>query len=369
MDWIDSAYLPETKGTLDRFLLNPHGDADGLLLTDGMEVHFPPHMSKPVVAATGGGVSAYVATPSWQVGSGVPVARTGRYTPDVSFSAASHDGYFGCLAAGGGSCITNSQGSTSFVVFSGTSAAAPAMAGVAALLNERMGNAQGNLNPNLYQTATQTPTAFNDVTVATSGATNCSVNTPSMCNNSIPGPTGLSGGQAGYLAGTGYDEVTGLGSLNIGNFLNGYAGKIVTQIAFSNLTTIPASQQLNFRITVSGGQANWFCCRHCRRIYFPTRNPYLRRGEFFDPRIHLARGTGNADRHLYAGLGQFRDLQHQYSDRGNPSYRAGSHSQRDVQPQPHYGAATAFGLGNRGGTQHRPSSDWIGHVHLLYLRL
>jgi hypothetical protein len=51
MDWIDSAYLPETKGTLDRFLLNPHGDADGLLLTDGMEVHFPPHMSKPVVAA------------------------------------------------------------------------------------------------------------------------------------------------------------------------------------------------------------------------------------------------------------------------------------------------------------------------------
>jgi len=71
--------------------------------------------SKPVVAATGGGVSAYVATPSWQVGSGVPVARSGRYTPDVSFSAASHDGYFGCLAAGGGSCITNSQGSTSFV--------------------------------------------------------------------------------------------------------------------------------------------------------------------------------------------------------------------------------------------------------------
>jgi hypothetical protein len=51
MHWIDSAYLPETKGTLDRFLLNPHGDADGLLLTDGMEVHFPPHMSRPVVAA------------------------------------------------------------------------------------------------------------------------------------------------------------------------------------------------------------------------------------------------------------------------------------------------------------------------------
>ena len=51
MHWIDPAHLPETKGTVDRFLINPHGDADGLLLTSGKEVHFPPHMSKLVVAA------------------------------------------------------------------------------------------------------------------------------------------------------------------------------------------------------------------------------------------------------------------------------------------------------------------------------
>ena len=51
MHWIDPAHLPETKGTIDRFLLNPHGSADGLLLAEGMEVHFPPHMSKKVVAA------------------------------------------------------------------------------------------------------------------------------------------------------------------------------------------------------------------------------------------------------------------------------------------------------------------------------
>jgi len=31
---------------------------------------------------------------TWQTGAGVPSARTGRYTPDVSFSASSHDGYF-----------------------------------------------------------------------------------------------------------------------------------------------------------------------------------------------------------------------------------------------------------------------------------
>ena len=29
MHWIDPAHLPETKGKVDRFLLNPHGDADG----------------------------------------------------------------------------------------------------------------------------------------------------------------------------------------------------------------------------------------------------------------------------------------------------------------------------------------------------
>jgi hypothetical protein len=51
MHWIDPAHLPETKGTVDRFLINQHGDAHGLLLAGGKEVHFPPHMSKLVVAA------------------------------------------------------------------------------------------------------------------------------------------------------------------------------------------------------------------------------------------------------------------------------------------------------------------------------
>jgi hypothetical protein len=46
MHWIDPDYLPEYKGTVDLFLLNPHGDADGLILTDGSEVHFPPHLSR-----------------------------------------------------------------------------------------------------------------------------------------------------------------------------------------------------------------------------------------------------------------------------------------------------------------------------------
>jgi hypothetical protein len=51
MHWLDPDYLPEVFGTLERFLINPHGDADGMILTDGTEVHFPPHLSDEVCAA------------------------------------------------------------------------------------------------------------------------------------------------------------------------------------------------------------------------------------------------------------------------------------------------------------------------------
>src|SRR3984957_2423643 len=51
MHWLDPDHLPEISGTFERFLLNPHGDADGMILTDGTEVHFPPHMSAELCAA------------------------------------------------------------------------------------------------------------------------------------------------------------------------------------------------------------------------------------------------------------------------------------------------------------------------------
>lgn len=45
MHWIDPDHLPEITGILDQFLVNKHGEADGFLLTDGGEVHVPPHLS------------------------------------------------------------------------------------------------------------------------------------------------------------------------------------------------------------------------------------------------------------------------------------------------------------------------------------
>ena len=187
------------------------------------------------VASSGGGVSAYVPTPFWQTGPGVPAARAGRYTPDLAFSSADHDGYVGCFAAGGGDCISF------FRVFYGTSVAAQDMAGIAALLNQKLGAAQGNLNPTLYHLAATANNIFHDVTIASSGVSLCDLtgNTPSMCNNSTPAPLSLAGGLAGYLAGPGYDEATGLGSLDVANLLAGWTTAGVN--TSSTATTIAAS--------------------------------------------------------------------------------------------------------------------------------
>ena len=176
-------------------------------------------------AATGGGVSTHIPTPSWQVGPGVP-GKAGRYTPDVSFSSSGHTGYFNCLAAAGTSCATTGDGFFQFILAHGTSAAAPSMAGIAALLNQKMGGAQGNLNPRLYAlAATPGNGVFHDVTVETSGVVGCNAATPSMCNNSTPGPgpTGLHTGFPGYPVGPGYDMATGLGSIDVDHLLANWA--------------------------------------------------------------------------------------------------------------------------------------------------
>ena len=187
------------------------------------------------IASTGGGVSVYVPTPSWQVGAGVP-GRQGRYTPDISFSASGHDAYARCFAASGGSCVTDpSTGQFHFSASGGTSASAPDMAGIAAMLNQKMGSSQGNLNPGLYALFSGGTTGiFHDVTVATSGVDSCDPGTPSMCNNSTPSSMALTGGLAGYTVGPGYDLATGLGSLDVFNFLSHWASVPDTGSAASN---------------------------------------------------------------------------------------------------------------------------------------
>ncbi len=211
-------------------------------------------------ASSGGGVSAYIPTPSWQTGTGVPGTQ-GRYTPDIAFTSSAHDGYFGCLAASGGThpgdCVVR-NGQFYFEYFYGTSAAAPDMAGIAALLNQKLGAPQGELNQRLYQLAASPGyEVFHDVTVGSSGVSGCVVTTPSMCNNSTPSPTGLTGGLSGYLVTAGFDEVTGLGSIDVTNLLSGWvAGSATTTSITSNPNPSNLNVSVTFTATVTTSGAN-----------------------------------------------------------------------------------------------------------------
>ena len=232
------------------------------------------------VAASGGGVSQYIPTPSWQVGTGVPSVRAGRYTPDASFTAGGHDAFFGCMAASGGSC---SGSPFNFVAFEGTSADAPSMAGVAAMLDQALGAAQGNLNPGLYSLASSNPAVFHDVTVSSSGVANCDVNTASICNNSIPSQSSLSGGQSGYLVGVGYDEVSGLGSLDVTAFLGSYAQatKVTpTVVVTPSPSTVTTAQALRVNVTVNGNPT-------------PTGSMVLTSGTYASSAVALTSGSAN----------------------------------------------------------------------------
>ena len=210
--------------------------------------------STPQADSSGGGVSQYIPTPAWQTGTGVPSARAGRYTPDLAFSSSSHDGYFVCFAALGADCNSNQ-----IEWFFGTSAAAPSMAGITALLDQQLGQSQGNLNPELYALAASSPTAFHDVTVATSGVTSCQLSTPSMCNNSLPGHTALTGGETGYLITAGYDEVTGLGSLDVGNFLASFKSLPAIRVSAAYITfaneTIGSTAKAQLTVQNAGSTA------------------------------------------------------------------------------------------------------------------
>ncbi len=202
------------------------------------------------VGGTGGGVSSYIATPTWQTGTGVP-GSVGRYTPDVSFSGSGHDGYIGCLAAAGYTCVSNGT-SIPMGVFSGTSASAPEMAGVAALVDEKLSKAQGNMNPKIYALANSTnySSIFHDATVASSGVGSCSASTISLCNN-----TAVSSAP-GYTLNTGFDLATGWGSLNIANFLSNYSSTSTPTVTVSlGASSITVGQTLTVTVTVSGSGA------------------------------------------------------------------------------------------------------------------
>jgi subtilase family serine protease len=173
------------------------------------------------LAASGGGASIFFPKPAWQTGPGVPNDNR-RHVPDIAFAASWDHDYYVFAEKG------------TFWFYGGTSSAAPFFAGAVALLNQYLvaGGYQsrpglGNINPKLYQLAQTTSGVFHDIT---SGDTiiPCKIGTPDCTTGSY-----------GFRAGPGYDEATGLGSIDIYNLFLAWTGTSSTP--HTVVTTLTAS--------------------------------------------------------------------------------------------------------------------------------
>jgi Pro-kumamolisin, activation domain/Bacterial Ig-like domain (group 3) len=189
--------------------------------------------------SSGGGVSIAFPIPSWQSGvAGIPPTATMRLVPDVSMAAAAHDGYVLCLDA---SCHGNNPG---FSILSGTSASAQVFGGVMALVDQKMGGRVGIANFALYKLASPT---FETLANCNASAVLPAVPPANTCifNDVTSGDTNLAiVGETGFSAapGPGYDEATGLGSVNVTNLVNNWSKAVVkpstTTLTLNNNTAV-----------------------------------------------------------------------------------------------------------------------------------
>jgi subtilase family serine protease len=162
------------------------------------------------LSASGGGASTFFPKPAWQVGLNIPDDSV-RDVPDIALSASpDHDPYLICSNA---SCVNGgfTDSSGNLLHTGGTSFGAPAFAGVVAIINQRTNSSQGNVNPTLYSLAETTPAAFHDITTGTNFVP-CTALSPNCPNSGI----------MGFFAGPGYDQATGLGSLDANVLVNAW---------------------------------------------------------------------------------------------------------------------------------------------------
>jgi subtilase family serine protease len=190
------------------------------------------------VAPTGGsgGVSSVYTKPTWQ--NGITPADGQRDMPDISLfagtGAISASFYFLCESDFFNppqACSLSGQ----IAGVGGTSVSAQVMAGIVALIDQKAGSPQGNINRALYGLAgantcpsAANPSAsciFYDVTAGTNAMPCAFSSTPASnspncvaaTNTDAYGILGTSATQFSYNAGAGYDLATGLGSINAYN--------------------------------------------------------------------------------------------------------------------------------------------------------
>jgi hypothetical protein len=223
-----------------------------------------PANGSPNIAAGGGGASTGDVSqggtfsgfpkPSYQAPAsiiGMPNDNA-RDIPDVALTAAAgNDPYLLCFQA---SCVPNAQNQISFAAVGGTSASTPSFAGIMALVDEKMSllppvnpnnnsSRQGLANYVLYPLAAAqqaAKTACNASSTSTTINSACVFNDITVGNNAVPGEIKFGTPSALYQATTGYDQGTGLGSVNVANLVNAWASATYTPTT-TTLTLTPTS--------------------------------------------------------------------------------------------------------------------------------
>lgn len=172
--------------------------------------------------SSGGGASIYFAKPAWQLTTGVP-SDGYRDVPDVALNASSaHDPYL----------IYSSDGNSSSTLegIGGTSAAAPAMAAIAALVAQSQGGRVGSFNPPLYGLSElQTNGGKAVFHPITSG------------NNTVPGQTGFTASVTDPV----YNQATGLGSVDAGLLVSHWSDFVGSSAGLSPVSAVvPATASI-----------------------------------------------------------------------------------------------------------------------------
>jgi len=212
----------------------------------------------------GGGASQLWNKPSWQTGvPGIP-ADGKRDVPDVSLNASPyHDPYLYCTqiqTVGSGGAFVSSCQANSFRISDpgqsddggltaagGTSFAAPSFAGLLAVIEQKMNTplGLGNINPALYSLAANATTyasAYHDITTG---------------NNEVPCATGspncpTSGNLViGYAAGTGYDQASGLGTVDGNNLATAFSTATFSIGTTTKLAVAPAAPVVGATVTLT----------------------------------------------------------------------------------------------------------------------
>ncbi len=194
------------------------------------------------LSAGGGGASSLFSKPSWQTGvPGIP-SDGQRDVPDLAlYASSSFPGFLYCTSDSSawgsgqsGSCANGFRDSNDvyLTVAGGTSFDGPIFAGIVALISQKQGytTGQGLVNSTLYTLASDSTTyasAFHDIT---SGNNDCDAGSAN-CSGTI-----------GFSAGVGYDQASGLGSLDVNNLAAAWPASSSTgPTLITTTTTVTAS--------------------------------------------------------------------------------------------------------------------------------